>query len=128
MRTARKLMSMSVIAGLLVAMTVVMTSNSVEARPKYKAVITKTYKDSEEIKKAGCAVCHPPKEDGKGVNPKMRNPYGVAVGKALGEENVKEDEKIEAALEKAAAEKSAVEDKTFGDLIEDGKLPFTKAE
>ncbi|MEZ6047627.1 MAG: hypothetical protein R3C11_29840 [Planctomycetaceae bacterium] len=125
MRTARKLCSLGIVAGLLVGMTTVMHSETAQARPNYKKVISETYPDNPEIKKLGCLTCHPPKEDGKGANAKMRNPYGMAVGKALGEEKVKEVEKIAAALEKAAAEKSAVEGKTYGDLINDGMAPFT---
>ncbi|QDU81269.1 hypothetical protein Pla110_30090 [Polystyrenella longa] len=128
MRTARKMLSLSLIAGLMVTLTVVMNSDSAQARPNYKKVITKTYEDNAEIKKLGCLVCHPAKETGKGVNPKMRNLYGMAVGKALGEEKVKDEEKIQAALEKAAGEKSEVEGKTFGDLIMEGMVPFTAPE
>ena len=124
MRTARKMLSLSLVAGLLVAMTVVFQSNTVQARPKYKTVMAKTYKDNEQVKMLGCLNCHGKKEDGKPDN-KKRNPYGVAVGKALGAKKVEEAEKIEEALTKAAAEKSAVEGKTFGELIEAGMAPYT---
>lgn len=125
MRTASKLLSLGTIMGLLVAMTVVMHSETAQARPNYKKALTTAYPDNATVKKIGCMNCHPKKESGKGANAKKRNPFGVAVGKALGAKKVKDKEKIAEALTKAAAEKSAVEGKTFGELIADGLAPFT---
>ena len=73
-----------------------------------------------EVEAAKCGICHP--EEKKTV----RNSYGKAVGTALGETKVKDEEKIKEALTKAEAEKSDVAGKTFGELIKDGKLPNAK--
>lgn len=93
------------------------------ARPKYKNVLDATYPDL--AKKHGtdgkltCAVCHPDKDK------KIRNNYGVAVGKSLEKKNESDEAKIKDALTKAEGEKSATEGKTFGDLIKAGELPGT---
>ena len=60
------------------------------------------------------------------MDKKEKNNYGAAFGKALGAKNEKDGEKIKAALIKAEGEKSAVDGKTFGDLLKDGKLPASK--
>jgi len=89
-----------------------------QARPDYlNKGFTPTYPALKaEIETAKCGVCH-------GSDKKVRNDYGMAIGKALGEPKVTDVEKIKAALKKAEGEKSSVEGKTFGDLIKDGKLP-----
>ena len=91
-------------------------SETAQARPNYNMAFQATY-DFAAAKEAKCNVCH------MGTEKKMRNPYGVAVGKALGEAKVTDAAKIKAAFETANGEKSAVAGKTFGDLIKDGKLP-----
>jgi hypothetical protein len=70
--------------------------------------------------KSNCNICH------QGKNRKNRNEYGNALGKALGEKNVKDNQKIVEALEKAEQDKSG--DKSFGDLIKEGNLPVTMEE
>lgn len=94
-------------------------SSTAQARPKYLAEFKKTYSDLEaaasEVK---CGICHPDTD-----NKKERNDYAKEVGKNLGAKNEKDDTKIKEALTKAEAGKSAIEGKTFGDLIKDGKLP-----
>ena len=40
--------------------------------------------------------------------------------------NEKDEAKVKEALTKTEKEKSAVKDKTFGDLLKDGKLPASK--
>ena len=89
-----------------------------QARPDYlNKGFTPTYPALKaEIETAKCGICH-------GSDKKVRNDYGKAVGEALGEKMVKDEEKIKAALKKAEAGKSSTEGKTFGDLIKDGKLP-----
>lgn len=94
------------------------TMPQAQARPEYlNKGFTPAYPALKaEIETAKCLVCH-------GSEKKVRNDYGMAVGKALGEKMVKDEEKIKAALKKAEGEKSSTEGKTFGDLIKSGKLP-----
>ena len=73
----------------------------------------------DKARKAKCDVCHVPKQKDR----KKRNIYGEALAKSLGATKVKDKDKIHKALEKTEKEKSAVEGKTFGDLIKEGKLP-----
>jgi hypothetical protein len=96
------------------------TGSPADARPKYKmAWDAANMKEGSAIHKSlngmsNCNVCH------QGKDRKNRNAYGMAIGKALGEKNVMDAEKINAAFEKAGKEKPAGKDKTFGDLIKDG--------
>ena len=94
----------------------------VEARPNYKKVFDATYPDvvkNAEGGKTTCAVCH------EGDDKKKRNNYGEALGKIVAKME-KDDAKVKEALEKTEKEKSAIKDKTFGDLLKDGKLPASK--
>lgn len=103
-----------VLGVLAVGAMFVLNTPTVEARPQYLKEFKDKYGDA--FKKANCTVCHP------GKDKKERNEYGKAVGAALGSKNVKEQKKIEEALEKAGGEKN--EDGTkFGDLIKEGKSP-----
>ena len=101
------------------AMWVSLPSDTAEARPQYFETFKKTYKPVEEAaEEKRCAVCH-----GAGKKTE-RNTYGEAIVKALGEEkNVKEADAIEKALRGVEEKESGVEGKTFGDLINEGKLP-----
>ena len=92
-----------------------------DARPQYNKAFKAAYSSNEAVQKAGCMACHPMKDDKK-----VRNDYGSAVGKLVGEKNQKDEAKIGEALKKAEGEKSSVEGKTFGDLLKDGKLPGDK--
>ena len=99
------------------------------ARPKYKMAWDAKYlKEGSAIQKAlpegksTCNVCH------QGKDRKNRNEYGAAIGKALGEKNVMDVEKINEALGKAEKEKPKGKDKTFGDLIKDGAWSLTTDE
>lgn len=94
-------------------------SSGVEARPAYKTAFDKLYPDVTKAKKTSCAVCHPEKSK------KVRNDYGTALGKVVAK-NEKDKDKIEDALEKIEKEKSSVKDKTFGDLLKEGKWPGDK--
>jgi cytochrome c553 len=107
------------VLGLMVAVLVVASvAQDVQARPKYFAEFKNAYeKVAAEADKVKCNVCH------FGQEKKNRNDYGKAVADALGEKNVMDVEKIKEALKKAEKEKSATAGKTFGDLINDGKLP-----
>ncbi len=104
------------------------SSAPADARPKYKmAWDAENLKEGSAMHKAlngmsNCNVCH------QGKDRKNRNPYGAAIGKALGEKNVMDAEKITEAIGKASKEKAAGSDKTFGDLIKDGTLKPTPDE
>ncbi|MHC2070705.1 hypothetical protein ACYFX5_24805 [Bremerella sp. T1] len=93
--------------------------------------ITEPTTDSEKalaevVKEAKCNLCH------GGKSKKIRNEYGVALGKLLDksdystkrrkEEPEKVQEELFAALDKVAEEKSKSGD-TFGEKIKAGKLP-----
>ena len=106
-----------VIAGALIIGGVV---PSAQARPKYCTTFIGTYAEVKSAAEAKCTICHP------GMDKKVRNNYGMALGKLLGAKDVKDDAKVKEALKKAEGEKSAVADKTFGDLIKEGKLPASK--
>jgi adenosylmethionine-8-amino-7-oxononanoate aminotransferase len=67
---------------------------------------------------AKCNVCH------VGDSKKERNAYGQALAERLDKkQDMKNVEKIRQALAEVAALPSAVDGKTFGDLIAEGKLP-----
>ena len=109
----------TLLAGALAIFALVQLSDQAQARPQYFKAFAAKYPDFKVDATAKCAYCH------KGMDKKLRNDYGAAVGKALGAKNVKDPDAIGAALDKAAAE-SAGDGKTFGDLIKDGTLPLTK--
>jgi hypothetical protein len=105
--------------GLALAAVVVMSATrTADARPKYLAEFKGSYeKLAGEADKVKCNICH------YGTEKKNRNDYAKALGEALGAKNVMEVDKIKEALKKTEKGKSSVEGKTFGDLINDGKLP-----
>lgn len=94
------------------------TQDVAEARPQYKKAFAEVY--GEKIEKVDCKICHPKESK------KIRNAYGTAFKKALDKPNEKDAGKIKDALEKVEKEKSKVDGKTFGDLIEEGKSPGTE--
>lgn len=106
-----------VYGAVLAALVFVVTAQDAQARPKYMGGFKEAYpalvSQADTVK---CNVCH------FGDKKTNRNDYGMAVGKALGEKNVMDAEKIKEGLKKAEAEKNA-DGKTFGELIKDGKLP-----
>lgn len=110
------------LAALLAGVVVFSSSESVEARPKYRTVFQKTYTKVAENNKITCFACHGKTADGK-MDKEKRNNYAQALGKALGKKNEKADDAIKAAMMKIEKEKSAEDGKTFGDLLEAGKLP-----
>ena len=89
---------------------------------QFKGKYTKPEGTEEEkeyaalVGKAGCFVCH------EGKNRKNRNPYGKELSKLLKKTDKKDKEKIQQSLDKVAEEKSA-EGTTYGELIEEHKLP-----
>jgi len=109
----------TLLAGAIAIVSLIQLSDQAQARPGYLKAFTAKYPDFAPAAEGKCAVCHKPPDK------KSRNDYGAAVGKALGAKNVKDNDQINAALDKAAAE-SAGDGKTFGDLIKDGTLPITK--
>ena len=95
-------------------------SGTVEARPNYKKAFDTQYEKVAKENKTACTVCH---EDGD--DKKKRNNYGTALAKNIKAKETDAD-KIKEAFTKTEPEKSAVKDKTFGDLLKDGKLPASK--
>lgn len=105
---------------LVVGIVLTSASGPVQARPEYKKRFDAKYK--EYFDKAGtmatCDVCHV-----KGMKKTERVEYGESYGKALGEKKVKDNKKIDEALEKIEGEESPVEGKKYIDLIKEGKFP-----
>jgi len=122
----RKILCVITVA--LIGSILVSSTNNAQARPKYKTTFDKQYKELKAKVKTSCNVCHVPKK-----KKTERNNYGAALLKSLKgvvdeipKKGVADVDKIKEALTKAEKEKSAVKDKTFGDLIKDGKLPASK--
>ena len=92
--------------------------NGVDARPNYKSAFDKQYPKVKAANKTSCDTCHVKGEKDK----KKRNNYGTALAKNI-KAKEKDKAKIAEALTKTEKEKSAIKDKTFGDLLKDGKLP-----
>lgn len=122
--TPRLRITLAVLATLF-AGSLLVPGPSAQARPNYKGVFSKKYEKKLDAKLRGCTACHEKKADGK-TDTKKRNNYGKAVEKLLGKKKVKNDE-AEKAITKAEQEKSYIKGKTFGDLIDEGKAPSTKA-
>ena len=92
--------------------------NGADARPQYKSAFQKKYTKVAANNKITCDACHVKGEKDK----KKRNNYGTALAKIV-KKNEKDKAKIGEALTKAEKEKSGTDGKTFGDLLNDGKLP-----
>lgn len=112
------------VVGVLAAVTMLsFTSRSAHAVPPFKTAWEAMYatagsKIADAAKEAKCNVCH------KGTDKKMKNSYGVALGKLLKKADAKDAEKIKKAFEEVAKQKSGGDDSpTFGELISQGKLP-----
>jgi hypothetical protein len=107
----------------VLAGAIVLSSNStVEARPKYRTVFQKNYEKVAANNTITCFACHGKLADGK-MDKEKRNAYAQALGKAIGKKNETNEASIVAAMKKIEKEKSAVEGKTYGDLLEAGQLP-----
>ncbi|WP_459556642.1 DUF4485 domain-containing protein [Lacunimicrobium album] len=103
---------------LSIALTCGYTSPA-HARAQYLAAFKKAYPNLEAAaSETKCMMCHPNKD-----SKKERNEYAKEMGKSLTAKNEKDDTKLKEALTKAEAGKSAIEGKTFGDLIKADKLP-----
>ncbi|HEY1600791.1 MAG TPA: hypothetical protein VGG64_14375 [Pirellulales bacterium] len=125
----KKIVSTLVIATLVLGVSL----NTAYAIKPFKDEFDAKYvKDSnnaefvEAVKKANCNLCHGKNAEGKD-DKKVRNAYGMALDKLLDKkEDAKNKEKIQAALDTVAAEKSNPDNPnapTFGELIKQGKLP-----
>ena len=100
--------------------TVLALPRSAEARPPYCKAFIEHYTDVKAAAQTKCAICH------MGDDKKVRNNYGTAMEAALPGKNCKDDAAIKAALVKIEGEKSAIDGKTFGDLLKAGQLPASK--
>jgi hypothetical protein len=67
-------------------------------RQQYHTELKAMYPDTKAVIDSNCGFCHGGE---KGSNKKKLNEYATAVGKALGEKNVKDKEKIRKALKEA---------------------------
>src|SRR5687768_8328538 len=121
----KKIVLAVVAAAVAVSFVGGIASNTASARMQYKAEFDKKYMAEGSAMhkalegKSNCHICH------QGKDRKNRNAFGATIAKALGEKNVKEPAKIIEAIGKAEKEKVEGSDKTFGDLIKEGKLPIT---
>jgi len=100
----------------LAGLVFVSNLNSAQARPQHLKAFKATYPKVVEGNKVTCAVCHPKKSK------KVRNDYGKALGKNIGKKNEKNAKKIAEALKKTEKNKNK-DGKTFGSILEAGKLP-----
>ena len=112
----QKLRIAIVCCAVLLGFVLISGDDSAQARPQYNKAFQKKYTKVTEAKTKKCAVCH------VGKKKKDRNNFGKALAKNIGKKQ-KDPKKIEAAFTKTEKEKSAIKDKTFGDLLKDGKLP-----
>lgn len=85
------------------------------ARPNYKKCFDTVYKNLAKKNKTNCNICH------IGNDKKQLNHYGLAVEKELGEKNVKDDDKVIAAI-KAVAKKKCKSGE-WGERLEKGLTP-----
>lgn len=121
----KKVALLSLIGICVFGLSLMLSTDDANARPNYNSAFKDMYvKEGTPLAKAvdevKCNVCH------EGKKKKNRNVYGKAVHEALGGEKIKDKDKINAALEKAAKMHSDPEDKdspTFGELLKEGKLP-----
>jgi hypothetical protein len=75
-----------------------------------------------------CTVCHDTRKDESGKMKKktFRNPYGTALSEFLTKDlkSKEHQEKVIELLSKAEGKKADGSEKTFGELIKSGKVPF----
>ena len=116
-KTSTLLTMVALLAGVLV-----FSSTPASARPKYRTEFQKNYEKVAASNKITCFVCHGKNAMGM-MDKEKRNNYAMALEKALGKKNEMDIDVIKAALAKIEGEKSAEEGKTFGELLEAGKLP-----
>jgi hypothetical protein len=78
---------------------------------------------AQEVKRVKCFICHDPRPEMK-KSKKNRNPYGQALNQYLTEKDKKDQAKAVEMLLKVENQKAAGSDKTFGELLREGKIPF----
>lgn len=105
------------------AIACLMDESSVLARPEHQSEFWDYY--SEQLKahkneEKKCNLCH------EGANKKARNGYGRVVVDKLKVRQVKDSQAIRDAFREAEKEPSDIPGKTFGDLINEGKLPNSR--
>jgi len=107
---------LTIAGAVLVLGLVALIRDEAHARPNYKKEFETKYPKVAASNKIDCNVCH------YGDSKKNRNDYGKAMGKGLPGANCKDSGKVQEALSAAEKEKNA-DGKTFGELLEAGKLP-----
>ena len=106
----------------VLAGAIVFSSGTAEARPKYRIEFQKKYEKVAANNKITCFACHG--KNAQGLMDKLkRNVYAQSLEKAIGKKNELDSGAIQAALTKIESEKSAVDGKTYGDLLNSGQLP-----
>lgn len=103
----------------LVGTVIVSTNPHAEARPQYLKHFGEAYPGLEEpLKETKCGLCHTP------GSKKERIAYGDALLKALKDgENIKDAKQVTDALRATEGMPSSTMGTTFGQLIQEGKLP-----
>jgi CxxC motif-containing protein (DUF1111 family) len=117
---------------LIVGAIAMLAISSAYARPQFNAEFKAKYikpdgteKEkmlAEAYNKVKCNTCHGKNEMGKD-DKKVRNAYGQALNKLLTKEDVKNKDKIQKALTEVEEKKAKEDGPTFGELLNDGKLP-----
>ena len=116
----RKMVTIAVAAAVLGLMSTSAPKQAQAQKYYMDAMFEKYDKISDADKAKKCGVCH-------GKSKKMRSDYAQALGKALGAKKVKDKDKINAALMEVEG-KEYEDGKTYGDLLNDGKLPAPYSE
>lgn len=98
--------------GLVIAVLAIAAGRT-DARPLYKKAFDEVYSEELKGKPVTCAVCHP------GDNKRDLNRYGQALEKELGEKNVRDLERIKAAIR-------AIEPVVRGEIATADKAFFTE--
>lgn len=114
-RLARR--PLGLIGSLAVAL-LIFTDRPSNARPLYKKcfdTVVKTMFPKFETRKSSCTVCH------DGDSKKKLNHFGKALAEELGESNVRDEEKIIAAIKAVLKRKCKSGD--WGDRLEHGLVP-----
>lgn len=99
------------------AAATLLLAGAVQARPQYLSAFRSTYGSKIQV---NCNVCHV-----DGTPKSQRNAFGKAVGTAIGQANCQDAARIAAGLKEAVGQMSLVKGKTFGQLLDEGKLPTT---
>jgi len=121
MRKAWKIRTAMVLGLALIGCMLLSNTQTAEARPQYNKQFVVVYPKLAALqKKSKCGTCHPMKSK------KVLNSYSKAVKAALPGKNCKDKDAITKAFKAAEGKMSDVAGKTFGQLIEDGKLPNAK--